>query len=125
MPRRGAARPDAAKNRVKIPPMRRRPLLVCAGIGLLAVAARAAWWAGDADRKADRLLALGRQSIAAQDWEMADEYADRLIASEHRDHGRLLRGESLYSQHRPESAFETLNKVRDDKLRVDAARTQG
>jgi len=105
--------------------MRRRSLLLCAGIGLLAVAARADWWAGDADRKADRLLALGREAIAAQDWEKADEYADHLVASGHRDHGRLLRGESLFRQHRPESAFEALNKVRDDRLRVDAARTQG
>jgi tetratricopeptide (TPR) repeat protein len=91
-------------------------LVACAAGGAIAF---------ERSRDPDRLLRLGRDAIGREDWDGVDEYADRLIAYEHRDHGRLLRGESLYKQHRPESAFEVLNRVRDEALRVEAARTQG
>jgi Flp pilus assembly protein TadD len=103
----------------------RRPGLVAAGLLVLAVASRADWWTDDPNREADRMLALGRQAIVAQDWDKADEYADRLIAAEHRDHGRLLRGEALFHQNRPESALDALTRVNAEGLRVDAARTEG
>ena len=69
------------------------------------------------------MLALGREALVDEDWDKAESYADRLIAMDQRDHGRLLRGEMLFKQHRPESAFDALNKVRAT-LRVDAARTR-
>jgi tetratricopeptide (TPR) repeat protein len=105
--------------------VRRRSLLL-APLLLLAVAGRADWWADDPVRHADRLLALGREAIARADWDRADELADRLIVAEQRDHARLLRGEALYKQHRPESAFEAVSRVRgDSRFRPDAARLQG
>jgi tetratricopeptide (TPR) repeat protein len=76
-------------------------------------------------RNPDRLLRLGREAIGREEWDRADDYADRLIAYEHRDYGRLLRGESLYKQHRPGSSIEMLNRVRDEALLVEVARTQG
>ena len=91
-------------------------LIGCAAVGAIAF---------ERSRNPDRLLRLGRDAIGREDWDRADECADRLIANEHRDYGRLLRGESLYKQHRPESAFEMLNRVRGDALRIEAARTQG
>lgn len=75
-------------------------------------------------RDPNRLLRLGREAVGREDWDAADEYADRLIAYEHRDQGRLLRGESYYKQHRLDSAFEVLNRVRAESLRVEVARTQ-
>jgi tetratricopeptide (TPR) repeat protein len=105
--------------------MRRHPRLTCVALLLLAVAGRGDWWRDDSAREADRMLSLGREALEREDWDTAEEYADRLIAREQRDHGRMLRGESLYRQHRPESAFEALNKVRSDALRPDAARIQG
>jgi tetratricopeptide (TPR) repeat protein len=84
------------------------------------------WYASYLAAEPDRLLRLGRQAIDANNWDKADEYADRLIAYGHRDHGRLLRGESLYKQNRPESAFNVLNRIRDQgELRLEAARVSG
>jgi Flp pilus assembly protein TadD len=83
------------------------------------------WVAYERSRDPDRMLRRGREAIGREDWDAAEEYADRLIVTEHRDHGRLLRGESLYKQHRPESAYEVLNRVHPESpLRVEAARTQ-
>jgi tetratricopeptide (TPR) repeat protein len=84
------------------------------------------WYASYLAGEPDRLLRAGRQAIEVSDWDKADEYADRLIASGHRDHGRLLRGESLHKQNRPESAFNILNRIRDQgELRLQAARVSG
>jgi tetratricopeptide (TPR) repeat protein len=84
------------------------------------------WYASYLAEEPDRLFRAGRQAIQAGNWDKADEYADRLIAGGHRDHSRLLRGESLHKQNRPESAFNVLNRIRDQgELRLQAARVSG
>ena len=88
--------------------------------------AEAGWVRYERMRDPDRLLRAGRAALAAKQWDAADVYANRLIAYGHRDHGRLLRGESLYRQKKAGSAVEALNRVTSDgPLRTDAFVIQG
>ncbi len=67
----------------------------------------------------------GREAIAAKNWDAADEIADRLIVAGHRNHARVLRGESLFDQNRLDSAFDVLNRIGEEgELQIDAMRTQ-
>lgn len=73
----------------------------------------------------ERMLRLGRDAHRRTDWDAADRRADQLIILNHREHSRLLRGETLFHQKKHASAVDILNRIRDEgDLRVQGVLIQ-
>jgi tetratricopeptide (TPR) repeat protein len=120
--------------------MRKRRLLLLAGLLLLGGLAGLGGWAYYKTTRPDYRLRRGQEAARRGDYDRAEELADRLQADGHPDHAHLLRAEVLYRQARPdqdggrpsgrspllEQAVKELGQVQDQgELGFDAAALAG
>lgn len=120
--------------------MRKRRLVLCAGLLVLAVLAGLGGWAYHKTTRPDYRLRRGQEAARHGDYDRAAELAALLEAEGHPDHAHLLRGECLYRQAHPdrdgglppgrspllEQALAEFNQIRDEgELRLEAVALTG
>jgi tetratricopeptide (TPR) repeat protein len=82
--------------------MRKRRLVVLAGLLLLGGLAGLGGWAYHASTRPEARLRRGQEAARRGDYDRAEELADLLQADGHPDHAHLLRAECLFRQAHPE-----------------------
>jgi tetratricopeptide (TPR) repeat protein len=120
--------------------MRKRRLVLLAGLLVLALLGGLGGWAYWATTRPDYRLRRGQEAARRGDFDRAEELADKLQAAGHADHAHLLRGECLYREAYPdrdggpsprpspllEQALAELSQVRDEgAIRLEAVALTG
>jgi tetratricopeptide (TPR) repeat protein len=104
----------------------RKPLLASAFLtaAVAVLGGAGAWWRHTS--RPEYLLRQGQAALGRGDAEAADRLADRLEASGHADHARLLSGQVYLHLKRPARALQEFNRIRDQgAIRLEAAADSG